>query len=90
MRWREMLAPLLLAMASFTAAADAPVDAAALYATHCASCHGAQRLGGMGPALLPQSLERLRQADAQKVMATTQRVANGTGLADLLTAQQQQ
>jgi mono/diheme cytochrome c family protein/DNA-binding beta-propeller fold protein YncE len=68
MRWREMLAPLLLAMASFTAAADAPVDAAALYATHCATCHGAQRLGGMGPALLPQSLERLRQADAQKVI----------------------
>ena len=68
MRWREMLAPLLLAMASWAAAADAPVDAAALYATHCATCHGAQRLGGMGPALLPQSLERLRQADAQKVI----------------------
>jgi mono/diheme cytochrome c family protein/DNA-binding beta-propeller fold protein YncE len=68
MRWREMFAAWLLATASFTAAADAPVDAAALYATHCATCHGAQRLGGMGPALLPQSLERLRQADAQKVI----------------------
>jgi len=37
---------------------------AALYATHCASCHGAQRTGGMGPALLAESLGRLRAADA--------------------------
>ena len=68
MRWREMLGALLLATTSWAAAADAPVDAAALYATHCATCHGTQRLGGMGPALLPQSLERLRQVDAQKVI----------------------
>ena len=26
-----------------------------LYQTHCASCHGADRLGGMGPALLPEN-----------------------------------
>ena len=24
------------------------------YEKHCASCHGADRLGGMGPALLPE------------------------------------
>ena len=70
MRWREGSVALLLATAPCLAAADAPVDAAALYATHCATCHGAQRLGGMGPALLPQSLERLRPADAQKVIRT--------------------
>ncbi|MGD9585962.1 MAG: cytochrome D1 domain-containing protein [Brachymonas sp.] len=35
-------------------------EAAALYAQHCASCHGATRMGAMGPALLPESLERLR------------------------------
>ena len=29
-------------------------------------CHGAQRLGGMGPALLPESLERLRPAEAAR------------------------
>ena len=34
--------------------------AAALYDQHCQACHGADRLGGMGPALLPQSLERLK------------------------------
>jgi len=35
-----------------------------LYQTNCASCHGAQRLGGMGPALLPENLSRLKKADA--------------------------
>ena len=46
----------------------APVDAAALYQQHCATCHGAQRTGGMGPALLPESLERLRRPEALKVI----------------------
>jgi hypothetical protein len=42
-------------------------------------------------AVLSEALLQVgRQADAQKVMATTQRVANGTGLADLWTAQQGQ
>jgi hypothetical protein len=36
------------------------LDAAALYGRHCASCHGDQRTGGMGPALLPESLARQR------------------------------
>lgn len=35
-------------------------EAATAYQQHCAACHGADRLGGMGPALLPQSLERLK------------------------------
>ncbi len=37
---------------------------AQLFTTNCATCHGAQRLGGTGPALLPENLERLRRADA--------------------------
>lgn len=39
-----------------------------LYQTHCASCHGADRLGGMGPALLPENLARLKKADAIAVI----------------------
>ena len=35
-----------------------------LYQAHCASCHGENRLGGMGPALLPENLSRLKKADA--------------------------
>ena len=42
--------------------------AAELYLQHCASCHGEQRIGLMGPALLPESLERLRPSEAVKVI----------------------
>ncbi|MDP1681616.1 MAG: cytochrome D1 domain-containing protein [Burkholderiales bacterium] len=35
-----------------------------LYTQHCASCHGVDRLGGTGPALLPENLERLRKPQA--------------------------
>ena len=51
-------------------AQSAPPDAAALYQQHCAACHGVQRTGGMGPALLPESLERLRKPDALKVIGS--------------------
>ena len=51
------------------AAPAAPVDAGALYTTHCAACHGADRFGVMGPALLPESLERLRKPAAAETIA---------------------
>lgn len=38
-----------------------PLD---LYNQHCASCHGADRLGGTGPALLPENLVRLKKEQA--------------------------
>jgi cytochrome c553/WD40 repeat protein len=44
-------------------------DGPALYQKHCAECHGAARLGGMGPALLPENLKRLRKKKALKVIA---------------------
>ena len=50
-------------------AAAASEDPAALYAKHCAACHAPDRLGGMGPALLPDNLSRLRKADAAAVIA---------------------
>ena len=66
---------LLLAAAWLAGAAQAAPDArpgidpAALYQQHCAACHGAERTGLMGPALLPVSLERLRKPEALKVIA---------------------
>ena len=50
--------------------ASAPVpsptpDAAGVYASVCAQCHGADRLGGMGPALIPETLGRLTREDAR-------------------------
>lgn len=47
--------------------ADATVSSN-LYLRLCASCHGADRLGGAGPALLPSNLGRLRKADAAMVI----------------------
>ncbi|HUW49923.1 MAG TPA: cytochrome D1 domain-containing protein [Sulfuricella sp.] len=40
-----------------------------VYADNCALCHGVDRLGGTGPALLPENLERLRRTEAIKVIA---------------------
>ncbi|MBS1190072.1 MAG: Cytochrome d1, heme region [Rhodocyclaceae bacterium] len=48
--------------------AEAAPDAKALFAQHCASCHGPDRLGGVGPALLPENLARLRKPEAEKVI----------------------
>jgi DNA-binding beta-propeller fold protein YncE len=39
-----------------------------LYERHCASCHGANRLGGMGPALLPENLSRLKKPQAARMI----------------------
>lgn len=39
-----------------------------LYEEHCVSCHGADRFGKMGPALLPENLGRLKREEAQAVI----------------------
>src|SRR5262249_58442300 len=59
----------LVAVSAPAACADAEPDAARLYAEHCASCHGADRFGGQGPALLPENLGRLTGARAVAVIA---------------------
>jgi mono/diheme cytochrome c family protein len=45
------------------------VDVPKLYEQHCAACHAPNRLGAMGPALLPDNLGRLRKTEAVKVIA---------------------
>lgn len=52
-----------------TAAAEAP-SATALYLRHCAACHHAERVGGTGPALLPENLKRLSRAQAATLIAS--------------------
>ncbi len=49
-------------------AADMAADAERLYMEHCAACHGGDRLGAFGPALLPQNLGRLKPAQAVDVI----------------------
>jgi dihydro-heme d1 dehydrogenase len=60
---------LMLVMAGWIAATNAEeTPATTIYAEHCASCHGADRLGSIGPALLPENLERLRRPAAEQVI----------------------
>ena len=66
----SLFAPAVLAGLLAAGQALAQEDAAgALYQTHCLSCHGAARLGGIGPALLPGNLSRLRKKAAAGTIA---------------------
>ena len=78
--WPSRSLALLLALAAPAAAADAP----ALYAEHCSACHGADRLGGMGPALLPESLARLRPEAALDVIRDGRTATQMPGFAGTL------
>ncbi len=55
------------------------------YTEHCAECHGAGRLGGMGPALLPENLGRLKKPAALKVIADGRAATQMPGYGDKLT-----
>jgi mono/diheme cytochrome c family protein/DNA-binding beta-propeller fold protein YncE len=75
-RWRcaigwtvyVIVAALIVAFAGAAAAQSGP-SATQNFANHCASCHGGDRLGGTGPALLPENLERLRRPTAAETIA---------------------
>ena len=61
-------------------------SAETLYQALCAECHGSDRLGGMGPALLPENLGRLSREDAEAAIVdgrpTTRMPAFGYALDD--------
>ncbi|MFO7594225.1 MAG: cytochrome D1 domain-containing protein [Pseudomonadota bacterium] len=82
MNIRPLLVISLLLSAAASAAEITPVERN--FNELCAGCHGADRLGGMGPALLPENLRRLRRGMAQKVInegrAATQMPAYGESL----------
>jgi len=79
------LAALALAGVVVTPAAAGPAER---YAEHCAACHGADRLGGMGPALLPSNLERLRRPAAIETIANGRIATQMPGFADKLSAEE--
>ena len=81
---RAWLAAAALGLVALGAARAA--EPAALYQQHCASCHGEQRTGLMGPALLPESLERLRQPEALKTLTHGRVATQMPGFADKLSA----
>ena len=78
-----LLAGALLA-ACLPAFAAEPVQ---LYREQCAACHGADRLGGTGPALLPENLERLRKPEALKVIREGRPATQMAGFGDRIAAE---
>ncbi|MCB2044093.1 MAG: c-type cytochrome, partial [Rhodoferax sp.] len=84
---RRAVASVLL-LAAPVLQAQAPADGATLYREHCAACHGAQRLGGMGPALLPESLSRLRKAEMLQVLNQGRPATQMPGFGDTLGKEQ--
>ncbi len=79
--WRITLAAGLVLLGVDLARATEPE---ALYQQHCAACHGANRTGAMGPALLPESLERLRRPEAVKVITQGRIATQMLGFQDRL------
>lgn len=78
----------LLTLATVPAMAmDEQADAQ--YQEHCAVCHGEQRIGGLGPALLPESLGRLKKAEAIKVVANGRPASQMLGYQDVLGGSEQ-
>ncbi len=80
----------LLPFGAFAVAAEKEPAAAVetLYKTHCSECHGADRLGGQGPALLPENLHRLRRNQALKTVSEGRAATQMPPFNALLTSQQ--
>ncbi|MCL2525020.1 MAG: nitrite reductase [Betaproteobacteria bacterium] len=73
-------------MAELAGAAETSANVPATYQEHCAQCHGEARLGGIGPALLPENLGRLRKTEAEQVILNGRPATQMEGFADKLSA----
>lgn len=79
---------LLALLALLLGLASAQADAPALFRQYCAQCHGAERLGGMGPALLPENLRRLSRDKAFEVVARGRAASQMPAFAERLAPRQ--
>jgi len=75
---------ILLSGIAHAESAKPAVDVEAVYAEHCAVCHHPRRLGGIGPALLPGNLKRLRKKKAAAVIASGRAATQMEGFKDKL------
>lgn len=78
----------LVALMGQGAPALADPDAKALFDTHCASCHAESRLGGTGPALIPETLGRLGGPKLEKVIAEGRAATQMAAFKDDLSAEE--
>jgi mono/diheme cytochrome c family protein/DNA-binding beta-propeller fold protein YncE len=85
--------PLALLAATWTMAATlaspavAQPDGKAIYTDLCASCHAETRLGAQGPALIPESLGRLKGDKLTAVIADGRAMTQMPGFKDTLAAE---
>lgn len=79
---------LLLAASFISNGAYANSETLILFQQHCAVCHGEDRLGIMGPALLPENLKRLRKKAAVDVVSNGRAATQMQGFSQLLDKQQ--
>jgi len=79
---RRIILAASLSLGANALAADP--DAGALYQKHCADCHGSSRLGGTGPALIPQTLSRMYGPKMHDVIANGRVATQMIGYADVL------
>jgi len=80
---------MLILVASFiSSGANANSETLILFQQHCAVCHGEDRLGGMGPALLPENLKRFRKKAAVDVVSNGRAATQMQGFSQLLDKQQ--
>jgi mono/diheme cytochrome c family protein/DNA-binding beta-propeller fold protein YncE len=75
------------ALANAAPATEAP-DGAASFARYCAGCHGSDRLGASGPALLPENLQRTRREQAARIIADGAPATQMPAFADTLDAKE--
>ncbi|MFA7432988.1 MAG: cytochrome D1 domain-containing protein [Gemmobacter sp.] len=61
------------------------LEVASIYYGHCAVCHGGDRFGGIGPALLPENLGRLTLENAVAVIAEGRNATQMPGFSHELT-----
>ncbi len=87
-RWGRLIAGILTFALPALASCAESGTVEANYQTHCATCHGENRYGGMGPALLPESLERLRPAEALKVIRQGRLATQMPAFGEILTDEQ--
>ncbi len=81
---KRTLAGLIAAL--FIAPGLAGADPAAVYQEHCADCHGEGRLGGIGPALIPETLQRMRGPKVTDVILNGRVSTQMIGYADQISA----
>ena len=78
--------PVFFLTVLFAATAIANTDE--LYKQHCSACHGEDRLGAMGPALLPENLGRLRKGKAETIIRDGNVASQMQGFGDKLGSEQ--